>query len=295
MSGTALDERTDRELVRRRAVGPREGHAAAADYLKNLNQMFGGDWYLTLASYNGGMGRVQRAIERSRHLRLLGTQRHVKVSAARHPRVRPDDPCGDHHRAQSHALRVRRHARRSDHLRHGHRAGRDRPAADCRVDRVDDRRHPPAQPRAAAEDDADRQARHQGAAGTGAALQQKLASADPSEFTTFQRYVVHRGDTVSRIASRFSLSTADLMAANELHSTRLHAGASLLIPSHPSARMTSHASAATATHASPGTPVVYAVRPGDTLDGIARASTRRSTKSSTGTASPPTTSASATN
>src|SRR4029079_7115782 len=37
---------------------------AAAKYLKTLYSMFG-DWHLALASYNGGPGRVQRALQRS--------------------------------------------------------------------------------------------------------------------------------------------------------------------------------------------------------------------------------------
>jgi membrane-bound lytic murein transglycosylase D len=39
---------------------------AALDYLERLNSDFGGDWLLTLAAYNGGVGMVQRAIARNR-------------------------------------------------------------------------------------------------------------------------------------------------------------------------------------------------------------------------------------
>ncbi len=38
---------------------------AALDYLNQLNQRFGGDWDLALAAYNGGQGRVGRAIARN--------------------------------------------------------------------------------------------------------------------------------------------------------------------------------------------------------------------------------------
>lgn len=48
--------------------GRRDVHAstqAALDYLQYLNNMFEGDWALTLASYNAGEGTVSRAIERA--------------------------------------------------------------------------------------------------------------------------------------------------------------------------------------------------------------------------------------
>jgi membrane-bound lytic murein transglycosylase D len=49
-----VDERSD----------PHKATRAAAKYLKTLGRMFDGDWHLALASYNGGPGRVQRAMKR---------------------------------------------------------------------------------------------------------------------------------------------------------------------------------------------------------------------------------------
>ena len=50
-----IDERSDPEKATR----------AAAKYLKTLSRIFDGDWHLALASYNGGPGRVQRAMKRT--------------------------------------------------------------------------------------------------------------------------------------------------------------------------------------------------------------------------------------
>ena len=50
-----VDERSD----------PEKATEAAAKYLKTLGNMFEKDWHLAMASYNGGPGRVQRAIRRS--------------------------------------------------------------------------------------------------------------------------------------------------------------------------------------------------------------------------------------
>ncbi len=50
-----IDERSD----------PEKATLAAAKYLKTLHGLFDGDWHLVLAAYNGGLGRVQRAMKRS--------------------------------------------------------------------------------------------------------------------------------------------------------------------------------------------------------------------------------------
>jgi membrane-bound lytic murein transglycosylase D len=50
-----IDERSD----------PEKATVAAAKYLQMLAKMFDGDWHLALASYNGGPGRMQKAIRRA--------------------------------------------------------------------------------------------------------------------------------------------------------------------------------------------------------------------------------------
>ena len=64
MSGTALENGLRRDWYIDERSDPEKATVAAAKYLKMLNGLFSGDWHLALASYNGGPGRMQRAIKR---------------------------------------------------------------------------------------------------------------------------------------------------------------------------------------------------------------------------------------
>jgi membrane-bound lytic murein transglycosylase D len=66
MHGTAVEQGLRHDWYIDERSDPEKATVAAAKYLKLLNRMFDGNWDLTLASYNGGPGVIQRAVQRLR-------------------------------------------------------------------------------------------------------------------------------------------------------------------------------------------------------------------------------------
>jgi hypothetical protein len=66
MSGTGLENGLRRDWYIDERSDPEKATVAAAKYLQTLSKIFGGDWHLALASYNGGPGRMQRALKTAR-------------------------------------------------------------------------------------------------------------------------------------------------------------------------------------------------------------------------------------
>ena len=149
-----IDERADPEKATR----------AAAKYLKTLHRLFDGDWHLALASYNGGPGRVQRAVKRSgiddfwqlsaSKKKLLPRETRDYVPMILAAMIIARNPA---------QYRLRDPGRRAARRRAGDAERPGRPAAHRRVGGRPGRRHPRAQPRAAALDDAGARRRLRGA------------------------------------------------------------------------------------------------------------------------------------
>ena len=64
MRGTGLENGLKHDWFIDERSDPAKATVAAAKYFKTLHNMFD-DWHLAMASYNGGPGRLQRAIKKS--------------------------------------------------------------------------------------------------------------------------------------------------------------------------------------------------------------------------------------
>lgn len=252
-----LDERSDPEKATR----------AAATYLSTLYRMFG-DWNLALAAYNAGPGRVQRAIARAKtsdFWELTKSTRYLPretreyvpmvlaaIVVARNPalygfEIGPAAPLTWETVSVPNALDLRILAEWAEV-----------PVEALRELNPELRRtttpvggHELKVP-----------------VGTSAAVEARLATADPSLFVTLDVYTVRRGDTLSTIARRYQVSVADIQSVNELRTTRIHPNQNLMIPGHTAPALPRPATARA--EAASTSPVVYRVRRGDTLSSIAR-------------------------
>jgi len=268
-----IDERADPEKATR----------AAAKYLKALHRMFG-DWHLALASYNGGPGRVQRAVKRAgiddfweltdsaRHL-PRETRDYVPMILAATIIARNPAKYGfEIPFALPFATDVITVSGPVDLRRVAEWAGV--PADDIRTINPELRRWTtPVRAR-------DYQLRVP--MGTMASVLEGYAGSAPGDSAALQYYTVRKGESLPTIARRLRVSRADLADANYLNtSARVQPGQRLVVPRAPSAALLAgRGTTAPSTRRaavddadaseSEATRAVYRVRKGDTLFSIAR-------------------------
>jgi membrane-bound lytic murein transglycosylase D len=285
MKGTGVENGLTQDWYIDERSDPEKATQAAARYFKTLHKMFG-DWHLAMASYNGGPGRMQRAIKRSGRddfWSLSATSRYLPretreyvpmilaaVIIAKNPlKYGFDVPSATAAEFESVAVP---------------------PAVDLRrvaewggisVDEIQ-RLNPELRRWTTPIRGADYALKVP--AGTAEAIREQLTAATPGTLNALQWHVVRRGETLSTIARKLRVSRTDLAEANYLKATaRVATGQRLLVPRMPSAALlaraasgaapeTVTASAVTTVDEDGGNdePVVHRVRAGDTLFGIAR-------------------------
>lgn len=273
-----IDERSD----------PEKSTVAAARYLKMLHRIFDGDWALALASYNGGQGRVQRAVKNSgmndfwdltstssflpRETREYVPMIMAAMVIAKNPGkygfdLKPLAPLKYDKVKVPGAVDLRRVAE----------------WADVSVSAIEEL-NPELRRWTTPMDYAGYELKVP--VGRGASLAQRIAKADPDDLVAFKRYTVRRGETLASIARRHRVSSTQLAVANGVGTrVKLRGGQTLIIPRTPApalANASSSSNSRTALTSARHAPVkrasrttsapkslAYRVRKGDTLSTIA--------------------------
>lgn len=279
-----IDERSD----------PEKATVAAAKYLKSLHKLFDGDWHLVLAAYNGGLGRLQRAMKRSGRddfWSLSATSKYLPretreyvplilaaIVVAKNPAqygfdITPAAPIAYEKVAVPRAIDLRRVAEWTgtsiDEIQ----------ALNPELRRwTTPVRYPQYEVKVPVQ--------------TAEQFTTRLGSASPSDFVSLNWYTVKRGDTLSTIARKLRVSRSELAEANHLSvRSRVRQGQDLIIPRAPATllaartqrtapdEVASRAIAGSAPVAASGiaarattanAPLTYRVKRGDTLSSIAR-------------------------
>ena len=292
MRGTALENGLSADWYLDERADPTKATQAAAKYLKTLHGMFE-DWHLAMASYNGGPGRVKRALTRSRKndfWQLTSTTKFLPretrdyvpmilaaIIIAKNPAqygfdIVPIVPTLTETVIVPPALDLRRVAEWAEV-----------PMDDIQALNPEFRRWTTPVKKGEYTIKVP-----QGAADK---VREGLAAAEPGQLNAMQFHTVKRGETIASIAKKLGVNRTDLAEANYLRTTsRVNAGARLIIPRMPSAALLARASSGelekvaetivadvlaqtTEETKSPVTPSrarTYKVRAGDTLSAIAR-------------------------
>jgi len=288
MRGTALENGLKADWYLDERADAEKATLAAAKYLKTLHNMFE-DWHLAMASYNGGPGRVKRALTRSRKndfWQLSATTRFLPretrdyvpmilaaVIIAKNPAQYGFDiepmvlPATETVMAPA-ALDLRRVAEWAG------------------VDVNDIQKLNPEFRRWTTPVKAGQysiRVPH----GTADRVREGLAASAPSQLNAMQWHTVKKGETLATIAKKLRVNRTDLAEANYLKvNSRVKLGAQLIIPRMPSSALLARASSAdlekaaaatveeilaeTAALPEPAAAKVYRVRAGDTLSAISR-------------------------
>ena len=295
MRGTALENGLRHDWYIDERAEPEKATRAAAEYLKTLADMFDGDWHLALASYNGGPGRVQRAIRRagrngSDFWKLSASSRYLPretrnyvplilaaIIVARNPvvyglNIETMKPLEFETVTLPTAVDLRRIAE----------------WVGTPVQTIQD-----LNPELRRWTTPLRALEYQlkVPAGTVPIIEAHLVQADPDELAPLNWHTVRKGETVPSIAKKLKVNRIDLAEANYLSTrARLQVGQRLIIPRAPATLMATRpdnppppaepetlkpavlAARTVASEVAPTrpTPLTYRVRRGDTLSSIAK-------------------------
>jgi membrane-bound lytic murein transglycosylase D len=217
-----VDERSD----------PEKSTRAAAAYLKDLYAMFG-DWYLAMAAYNAGEGKVGRSMTRfkaddfwdlTQHKRALRTETKNYVPAILASMIIDKAP-------QEYGFNVEPVSEVSYDLVTLDSATDLKVAADCAGITLDEIRDLNPELRTLATPPYAEGYKLKIPSGSAKTFMEKYAAVPANQRLRWTAHEVKRGETLSTIAKKYGVSVSAILAANSMKSPRrLHPGQSLTIP-----------------------------------------------------------------
>ena len=290
MVGTGLENGLRRDWYIDERSDPEKATLAAAKYLRTLSKIFGGDWHLALASYNGGPGRMQRALKTARvdnfwmlteKSKILPreTREYVPMILAAIVIARNPAQYGFDFEAEEPATFDTVTLPRPVDLRR---------VAEWIDTSIDEIQALNPELRRWTTPVRDTQYQLKVPAGTAEIVSARLTDAPSADLASLKYYTVKRGDTLPLIARKLHVSKADLAEANYLPAAaRVAAGQKLMVPIEATVLMAARtdrrapATEARSTVAQAGQlaepaatsnrlKASYAVKRGDTLASIAR-------------------------
>jgi membrane-bound lytic murein transglycosylase D len=290
VSGTGIENGLRQDWYIDERSDPEKATVAAAKYLSTLATMFDGDWHLALASYNGGPGRVQRAMTRGRQndfwklaakpgLLPRETREYVPmilaaVVVARSPEqygftFGPFEPLKYETVTLPAPVDLRR-------------------VAEWTETTIDEIQALNPELRRWTTPVKDKEYALKVPTGTAGVISARLAESADADLASLKFYVVKQGETITTIAKKLRVGRTDLAEANYLKTTaRLSTGQQLMVPQETTVLMAARTdrsapgeSAAavdsvvpavvTASNESDVVKTYYRIRPGDTLVSIAK-------------------------
>jgi membrane-bound lytic murein transglycosylase D len=288
MKATALENGLHHDWYIDERSDPEKATVAAAKYLKTLSKLFDGDWNLVLAAYNGGPGRVQRAMNRSgkedfwelaQSSRYLPreTREYVPLILAAIIVAKNPAQYGFEVVTQTPVQYDKVTVPRAIDLRR---------VAEWTGSSIDEIQSLNPQLRRWTTPVKYPTFELKVPAGTGDKFQTRLADATPADLNALKWYTVRNGDSLTTIARKLGVSRTDLAEANGLSTkSRVSGGQELIIPRAPATLLASRtdrpAPAVLASRPVSGTAtipdapartqstIVYRVKRGDTLFSIA--------------------------
>jgi membrane-bound lytic murein transglycosylase D len=233
MTGTALENGLRRDWYIDERSDPEKATQAAAKYLRTLSRLFGGDWHLALASYNGGPGRMQRAMKTSRvdnfwklaekpKLLPRETREYVPMILAAIVIARNPAQYGFDFEAEDATPFEKVTLPRPVDLRR---------VAEWTDTSIDEIQALNPELRRWTTPVRDTKYELKVPAGTAETVAARLSDAPAADLASLKFYTVKRGDTLPQIARKLHVSKADLADANYLPPTaRVAAGQKLMVP-----------------------------------------------------------------